>query len=410
MPRPSLVSVVVPCHNGAASLTGAVQSVRTQFGPSMEVIVVDDASTDDSAAVAAQLAVTDPSVRIIRRATNGGPAAARNTGLRAADGRYVCFLDADPTVAGLVTGVELLDCHRSVDPVQLDALTRSVPTNLLVRRAAVDLLGGFSEDPRFRGPLGGEDIAFRTALSRHFCLARTDHPYLRHRFRPGGHLDRFLDRSVVDGKLVFTRPTPDESSGAFSAALTEYLDRVRDRVGTRDATGSPEPDAPAPWIVDPRCANMVTTPTPRPTSGPEPGAEDPADLIKTGVALAQQGRVAEPGEPGGFARMGIRGHEGESRAGRARVTRSERGHPVRPMTRDHRAQRRDDGHEFTPPTRRGTVPAPRCVPAGAPPGNRSRSRAAPRPVSAPPRRSPSCPSGPERAAPSSGTGAGVPRR
>ena len=327
MTHPPLISVVVPCHNGAAFLTGAVQSVRTPNGPPTEVIVVDDVSTDDSAAVADRLAA-DPSVRVVRRTTNGGPAAARNTGLRAAVGGYVAFLDADdeyapgfltaatrildadPTVAGLVTGVELLDCHRPVDPVQLDAITRSIPTNLLLRRAAVDLLGGFSEDPRFRGPLGGEDIAFRTALSRHFRLARTDHRYLRYRVRRGSHFDLFLDRTaVIDGRLVFTGQTADEQSG-------RVLDRQADPSistefgtgsSTHDATGCPEPDAPAPWIVDPRCAHTVTTPTthftdrtmatrtptPRPASGSEPGAGDPADLIKTGVALAQQGRVAD---------------------------------------------------------------------------------------------------------------------
>jgi hypothetical protein len=115
---------------------------------------------------------------------------------------------------------------------------------LLLRRAVVDLLGGFSEDAGFRGPFGGEDIAFRDALARHFRFLRTDHPYLRYRVRPGCHLDKFLDRStVIDGQLMFTRPTPESSSRAFSTALAEYLDRVRDRVETLGAVDGSETSA-----------------------------------------------------------------------------------------------------------------------------------------------------------------------
>ncbi len=259
MPSP-FVSVIIPSYNAAPFVAGAVRSVLAQGVAGTEVIVVDDASTDGSAAVVADL----PGVRLIRRPVNGGPAAARNTGLAAATGRFVAFLDADdeyapgflaaalpildtdPTFAGVVTAIELVECTRPVHPVQLAAIGRSLPSNLVVRRAAVDLVGGFPEDPAFRGPTAGEDIAFRQALARHFRLAWLDRPFFRYRYRPGSHLDRFLDRSeVVDGRLVFTPEA--QGDPAFVAALASHLDWVRDRVGVVAALGG-TPEGAAPLI------------------------------------------------------------------------------------------------------------------------------------------------------------------
>src|SRR5262249_31842755 len=87
----------------------------------------------------------------------------------------------------------------------------------------------------------GEDIAFREALARNFRLVQTPHPYLRYRVRPGGHFDRFLDRTrVIDGRLVFTRSTPEEQSGALLAARAHYFNQVRERIGVLEAVGGPD--------------------------------------------------------------------------------------------------------------------------------------------------------------------------
>lgn len=92
-----VVSVVVPAFNAAAYISPALQSVLAQTYRDIEVLVVDDASTDGTVAVVTALAAADRRIRLIRRATNGGPAAARNAGLAAAAGRYTAFLDADDT-------------------------------------------------------------------------------------------------------------------------------------------------------------------------------------------------------------------------------------------------------------------------------------------------------------------------
>jgi glycosyltransferase involved in cell wall biosynthesis len=88
-----LVSVVVPCFNGARTIRRALASVDLQDYPAIEIIVVDDASTDGTAEILAQLA--RPDLRVIRLPQNCGAAAARNAGIAAARGEFIAFLDAD---------------------------------------------------------------------------------------------------------------------------------------------------------------------------------------------------------------------------------------------------------------------------------------------------------------------------
>jgi glycosyltransferase involved in cell wall biosynthesis len=81
----------MPCYNAAPFLEQAIRSVLDQAGPPLELIVVDDGSTDNSVAVAEGLG---PAVRVLHQ-KNQGPAAARNRGVRAARGEFIAFLDAD---------------------------------------------------------------------------------------------------------------------------------------------------------------------------------------------------------------------------------------------------------------------------------------------------------------------------
>ncbi|MFT4300586.1 MAG: glycosyltransferase [Desulfovibrio sp.] len=93
MPSPPLVSVIIPTYNYARFLSEAVRSVLSQKTDNLnvEIIVVDDGSTDDTQDVAKTLGT---GVTYVRQ-DNQGLAAARNTGLRAAHGDFVAFLDAD---------------------------------------------------------------------------------------------------------------------------------------------------------------------------------------------------------------------------------------------------------------------------------------------------------------------------
>ncbi len=91
--RKPAVSVVIPAYNRSATIGRALASVRAQTFSDFEIIVVDDASVDDT--VAACAAFQDDRLRIVRRQANGGAAAARNTGIRESAGDLIAFLDSD---------------------------------------------------------------------------------------------------------------------------------------------------------------------------------------------------------------------------------------------------------------------------------------------------------------------------
>ena len=88
------VSVVMPIYNAADYLRPALDSVISQTLRDVEIICVDDGSTDHSLAILKEYQKRDPRVRIVTE-TNAGPAKARNNGLRRARGEYLSFLDAD---------------------------------------------------------------------------------------------------------------------------------------------------------------------------------------------------------------------------------------------------------------------------------------------------------------------------
>lgn len=90
------VSVVVPAYNAERHLAETIASVLAQQDVSLELIVVDDCSTDGSAACVQAAAAQDPRVRYMRMPANsGGPAGPRNHGVQAARGRWVALCDAD---------------------------------------------------------------------------------------------------------------------------------------------------------------------------------------------------------------------------------------------------------------------------------------------------------------------------
>jgi len=88
-----LVTAVICTYKRANLVTRAIRSVLNQTYKNIEIIVVDDASPDNTDEVIAGL--SDQRIRYIRHAQNKGPSAARNTGIRAANGSYVAFLDDD---------------------------------------------------------------------------------------------------------------------------------------------------------------------------------------------------------------------------------------------------------------------------------------------------------------------------
>ncbi len=153
-----LISVVIPVFNGERFLATAIQSVLDQTYRPVEVLVVDDGSTDGSAAVARSF----EGVRVIEQA-HAGPGTARNRGVAVATGELLAFLDADDLMLAdkLERQAEHLRAHPEVDgvlgrhevmveagvdrPAWVD-LENLQPVSLMLRRAAFDAGEGFGVD------------------------------------------------------------------------------------------------------------------------------------------------------------------------------------------------------------------------------------------------------------------------
>lgn len=171
---PPLISVVMPCYNAAPYVEEAVASVMGQSYGNVELIVVDDGSSDDSAALVQGLAEQHPGRIHLLHTSRLGPYPARNLGLRHCHGGFVAFLDADDwwlpetleKLYGALTdgGADLAYCgwqnvgdgiqsepyvppeYETADAVA--AFVRTCPWPIhaaLVTKKLVDRLGGFSE-------------------------------------------------------------------------------------------------------------------------------------------------------------------------------------------------------------------------------------------------------------------------
>jgi GT2 family glycosyltransferase/glycosyltransferase involved in cell wall biosynthesis len=178
----SKVSVVIPCYNAGLYLDEAVQSALAQTWSDIEIIIVDDGSTDASTLQLLNES-TWPRVRVFRQA-NAGPAAARNRAIREATGDYILPLDADDTLEPtyVAKAVAVLDAQPQVGIVYCKAMKFGVgqegPWELapyalaelvignvifvsaMFRRSDWELVGGFDEQLQF----GIEDYDFWVKL------------------------------------------------------------------------------------------------------------------------------------------------------------------------------------------------------------------------------------------------------
>lgn len=212
-----LVSVVVPAYNAAGTLDETLRSVRAQTHRALDIVVVDDGSTDATAAVAQAHMDADPRVRLIRQA-NGGVAAARNTGWRAARSDYIALIASDDLWApamlekllaamqagGSRIGVSYcfftkIDAEGMAppfhypDPCTGDVLDKILLHNfvgcgstMLVRREALLATDGFYDSLRAAGAQGCDDYLFCCRAAEHFHYACVPEVLVGYRDTPGG--------------------------------------------------------------------------------------------------------------------------------------------------------------------------------------------------------------------------------
>jgi hypothetical protein len=255
-PQPSsapLVDAIVTCHNYGRFLGEAIESVLAQSYPNLTVVVVDDGSTDDTAAVAARYA--ERGVRYVH-APDGGAGQARNAGLRATSAPLVAFLDADDAWLPhrVATGVAHLERHPGAALVAAHAfacdaamrpssvvhalrgpacgvvfhelLVHNVvlnPSSVLVRRSALDAAGGFSELPI------GQDWDTWLEIAKRFPIGFVDEVVALVRRHAGSITPRkgpariARQLAIVDRHLGDVRPAWKRPLLRRSAASAAYL-------------------------------------------------------------------------------------------------------------------------------------------------------------------------------------------
>lgn len=90
-----LVSIVMPAHNVCAFLAESIHSIQAQTYPHWELLIIDDASGDNTFEIALRFQKMDPRIKPVQLPTNQGAGFARNIGIKASEGAYISFLDAD---------------------------------------------------------------------------------------------------------------------------------------------------------------------------------------------------------------------------------------------------------------------------------------------------------------------------
>ena len=118
------VSIIVPAYNCAAYLDETLQTLCAQSEPDIEIIVVDDGSTDATLGIAQAQAVQDERIRVFTQRNSGTPAAARNRGLREARGEFIAFVDGDDLYhpEKIARQLQVLKDHPQLDIVFCDVV------------------------------------------------------------------------------------------------------------------------------------------------------------------------------------------------------------------------------------------------------------------------------------------------
>ena len=191
---PPTVSVVIPAYNAARTIAPCVQACLAQDYPGVEVIVVDDGSTDDTASI-----VRRYPVRYLRQ-ENAGPASARNRGWRAATGEIVCFTDSDCVPA--LDWVSRLVEEYAPDEIAGVGGTYDIANedNLLAACIHEEIGQRHLEMPRYVNYLGSFNLSYRRTVLEE--VNGFDESYLR----ASGEDNDLAYRVMKHGyKLVFTR-------------------------------------------------------------------------------------------------------------------------------------------------------------------------------------------------------------
>ncbi|MFS2177247.1 glycosyltransferase family 2 protein [Rhizobium pisi] len=215
-PDRPLVSVIIPAFNASTYIERTLRSAMRQTYAALEIIVVNDGSTDDTAKLVGQIATSDSRIRLLST-PNRGVAAARNTGIEASSGRYVAFLDADDlwhptkikkqvnalnrlsshwaavyTLHCIINEDDEIICPGSSDVARGYIYARHLNVKyigngsaLLVRRNVALAIGGFDSSYAAAGVGGCEDLDFELKLAARYFIEVVPERLVGYRKHPG---------------------------------------------------------------------------------------------------------------------------------------------------------------------------------------------------------------------------------
>lgn len=251
---PALVSVIIPAYNAADTIAVTLASVRAQSYRSIEIIVVDDGSTDDTLDIVRTIARDEPRLRIIAQA-NGGVARARNAAIAQAQGVWIAPIDADDiwhpdklmrqmqVALSAAAPVLVYSWCRRIDAqdrvisdqgrpmhegMRLDQLLGTNflnnASNAMVRTDVARAVGGFEEAFQAFRAYGAEDIAFYLAVAERGPIAPAPGFLIGYRITGAGMSAsaRRMRMSIEMALFQLEQRRPDLSPSLLALSRTFY--------------------------------------------------------------------------------------------------------------------------------------------------------------------------------------------
>jgi glycosyltransferase involved in cell wall biosynthesis len=298
-----LVSVVVPAFNAAKTISETLRSISQQTYSALEIVVVDDGSTDETADIARRYGATDARVRVVTK-PNGGVASARNAGIHCTKGAFVAFIDADdlwhPTKIAkqlkvlLAGGPDMALVYAPFRQIGADGRVLASPhkygvngwvihrhfysnfvgngSALLVRRSVLEEFGGFDSWLLQQGAEGCEDLLLQLRIATRYRFGEVSEYLVGYRRLPD-NMSSNAEQMIRSGILAVTkalsecRHIPDLSADAMLKRYAWQRLRARVRAGrlreslgplVRQVAASPTFAAGALWSEVAGLAGKVT--------------------------------------------------------------------------------------------------------------------------------------------------------
>lgn len=229
------VSTIIPTYNSPHYLIEALESVLSQTYKDMEIVIVDDGSTDNTKEVIQSYLILDRNIKYIYQ-NNGGTASARNTGIKFSSGEYIAFLDhddiwlpqktelqikildSDPSIGLVYCRFQIMDedkgsvleppkrelCRGGVYEKFLVRCYINTASQVMIRKACIERVGYFDESLQIV-----DDYDFYIRVARHYKIEYLDQPLANwriHRLNTSKAIEKMISNRIALRKKILKDP------------------------------------------------------------------------------------------------------------------------------------------------------------------------------------------------------------